>query len=91
MKSVKLQFDLLFKELNLKTYYVFLVPRKDHQISGYIATDFSSSPFIKMPAGEETKFTIKVDDHLNPLRCLAPVEKIAKTLLKFATGDANAL
>ena len=90
MKSVKAQFDLLFKRLDLKAYYVFLVPRKDRQISGYIATDFSSSPFIRMPAGEETKFTIKVDDHLNQLKCLVSVEKIAQALLQSATVYLNA-
>ena len=91
MKSVKAQFDLLFQKLDLRAYYVFLVPRKDHQISGYIATDFASSPFINMPAGEETKFTIRVGDHLNPLKCLVSVEKIAEALLQSKAGVPNAL
>ncbi|MBS0382539.1 MAG: hypothetical protein JSR56_08905 [Proteobacteria bacterium] len=91
MKSVKSQFDHIFKNLGVKTYYVFLVPRKDHQITGYIATDFVSPPFINVPSGEETKFTIKVADHLNPLKCIVSVGKIARALLQSPEENTNAL
>jgi hypothetical protein len=82
MKSVKDQFDLVVKELGLKAYYVLLVPRKDHQITGYVVTDFLSSPFVQVPAGEKTMYTVKVERHLDPLKRLVSVERIAAALLQ---------
>lgn len=90
VKSVKADLDHLAKEYGLKTYYVLLVGRDDRHIAnGYVATDFLSSPFIRLPREEEIKFTVKAKQHLDPRKYLLSVEKVARVLLQSPQEDRN--
>lgn len=82
LKTVKGDLDTLRKDLGVRSWYVFLTGRNDRFIAdGYIATDFDTSPFIRHPGIETTKYTINERQHLNNSKRLRSVEKIAKVLL----------
>ena len=93
LKSVKNDLAFLSGERNdpgINCYYVLLVGRNDRHIAdGYIVTDFSSSPFVRPPGVEETKYTVNEKQHLDPKKLLLSVGKIAKVLME-AHGAANA-
>lgn len=83
LKTVKRDLDMLAKEFETKCFYVLLVGRDDQHIAdGYIVTDFATSPFIRPPGVEETKFTVNEKRHLDPRNLLLSVGKVAKVLME---------
>ncbi|OZB59211.1 MAG: hypothetical protein B7X39_14180 [Lysobacterales bacterium 14-68-21] len=81
MKSVKASFDWWTKQTGQQCFYVFLTPRKDGMLTGYLASDFDADPFVQHPSEQQTKFMVKADKHLNPLRRIASAKRIAELLL----------
>jgi len=90
LKSVKADFDALAKAIGARAFYVLLVGRKDpkdaHVANGWVATDFLSSPFLKSPSEEATKYTVKEGLHLDERKLILSVTKVAQKLLQ--TGAA---
>lgn len=90
LKSVKSDLDVLAKEFGVKSYYVLLVGRNDRFIAnGYVATDFSSSPFVRPPGVEASKYSVNENQHLDQKKLLLSVEKVAKVLLQPLAGVAG--
>lgn len=86
LKTVKKDLDILTSKFELKCYYVLLVERDDHYIAdGYIATDFTRSPFLKPPGVDKTKYTVNEKQHLNPSKRLLSLEKVAKALMALGS------
>lgn len=82
LKTVKKDLDFLANELGLKCYFVLLVGRDDKHIAdGYIAADFASSPFLKPPSVDATKYTVNEKQHLIPSKRLLSIGKVAKALM----------
>lgn len=83
LKTVKRDLDILAKEFGTKCFYVLLVGRADqHTANGYIASDFSSSPFVRPPGVEVTKYTVNEKQHLDVRKLLLSVGKVAKVLME---------
>jgi hypothetical protein len=84
LKTVKRDFDFLRTKLGIACYFVLLIGRRDHHIAdGYIATDFSFSPFIKHPGIETTKYSINEKQHLDKSKLLLSIHGVVKGLPKL--------
>jgi len=83
LQTVKRDLDALTGELKIRSVYVLLIGRKDQHIAdGYIATDFTNSPFIRLPSVDDTKYTVNERQHLDVNKLLLSVGKVAKVLLQ---------
>jgi hypothetical protein len=84
LKAVKDDLDWLQNDLHVKSYYVLLIGRPDRYVAnGYIASDFNSSPFVKYPGIEATKYSINEKQHLDTASILLSVERVAKELVQL--------
>lgn len=90
VKTVHAEFDQLARLIGRKTFYVLLVGRKTpndpHVANGWIASDFTSPPFIQQPSEEATKFTVKAE-HLDDHRYILGVTKLAQKLIEEGEAD----
>ncbi|MFI5342277.1 MAG: hypothetical protein ACHQ7N_20890 [Candidatus Methylomirabilales bacterium] len=82
LKTVKEDLDVLRMRLGVERLFVLLVGRNDRFVAdGYIATEFDKPPFLRHPGIETKKYSINEKSHLDALKKILSIEKLAKGLL----------